>query len=313
MEEIDVVVNSSDLDIAVSVENSIVQEIIEIPVEKRKFGVSIDNVLGNVDENGNYVNPTESFVFDGSGIKKVDLYGFAYAFYHNNAITKLLLPDLESITVESFQSVAESAYYLTEIDIGNVTYNNASSWQSAFRNCFRLTTVKGISGWTTIPLQNACEKMFEGCEALQNTGLSSLTTIDGANSCKEMYKTCISLTHTGLNNLTTIAGPYSCQYMFQGCTNITNIGLDALREINDNYCCQYMFSGCTALTRADFPSLVTVVGNRALGSSTFGGIFDKCTNITEIHFRADAQATIEALDGYANKFGATNATIYFDL
>ena len=29
--------------------------------------------------------------------------------------------------------------------------------------------------------------------------------------------------------------------------------------------------------------------------------------------RADAQSAIEAQSGYSSKFGATNATIYFDL
>jgi len=32
-----------------------------------------------------------------------------------------------------------------------------------------------------------------------------------------------------------------------------------------------------------------------------------------IHFAAANQATIEALSGYSSKFGASSATIYFDL
>ncbi len=278
-----------------------------------KYGASIDNLLGNVDANGKYVRATGSFVFNGSGIKKVDIYGFSYAFYDNDAITKLLLPDLEIVLISSFTSVAEAASYLTEVNIGKTDSINAFAWQNAFRNCALLTTVNGLSGWTTIANQSACERMFEGCKALPTTGISSLTSISGVESCRQMYKACVGLTNTELNNLTTIAGNFSCQYMFQDCTNITSIGLDALMEINDNLCCQNMFDGCTALTRAYFPSLVTVVGKKALGSSAYNGMFNRCTNITEIHFRADAQATIEALDGYANKFGATNCTIYFDL
>jgi hypothetical protein len=44
-----------------------------------------------------------------------------------------------------------------------------------------------------------------------------------------------------------------------------------------------------------------------------GYAFSGCTGITELHFRSDAQTVIEAADSYSYKFGATNATIYFDL
>ena len=283
-----------------------------------KFGVSIDNMLGNVDENGVYVKPTGQVIFDGTGIKTVTYDGpLAYLFYNNDTITKLLLPDLEVAVTSAFVSIAEGASNLTEVNLGKLTGTTESGvFQSAFRNCHNLLIVHGISNWTSISGAGgyACQDMFNGCSSLPNTGLSGITEINGDSACIRMYKDCIALHSTDLDNLTTMDGHSCCQYMFQGCTNITNIGLDALREINNNYCCQYMFSGCTALTRADFPSLVTVVGKRALGSSTFGGIFDKCTNLTEIHFRADAQATIEALDGYASKFGApSTCTIYFDL
>ena len=283
-----------------------------------KFGVSLDNLLGSVDADGNYVKPTGQAVFDGTGIKIVTYYDtLAYLFYKNATITKLLLPDLELAAPSAFVSMAEGASNLTEANLGKLTGARGSTiFQSAFRNCYNLLIVHGISNWTSISgaAGYGCQDMFNGCSRLPNTGLSSLTEINSQQACVRMYKGCIALHSTDLDNLTTMAGGYCCQYMFQDCTNITNIGLDALREINDNYCCQYMFSGCTALTRADFPSLVTVVGKRALGSSTFGGIFYKCNNLTEIHYRADAQATIEALDGYTNKFGApSTCTIYFDL
>lgn len=38
-----------------------------------------------------------------------------------------------------------------------------------------------------------------------------------------------------------------------------------------------------------------------------------CTTCTEIHFKSGTQSLIQGLDGYSDKFGATNATIYFDL
>lgn len=41
--------------------------------------------------------------------------------------------------------------------------------------------------------------------------------------------------------------------------------------------------------------------------------FENCPGITELHFAKASEGTITALDGFGVKFGATNATIAFDL
>lgn len=42
-------------------------------------------------------------------------------------------------------------------------------------------------------------------------------------------------------------------------------------------------------------------------------MIDRNTNVSEIHFRADAKSVIENQSNYSFKFGASDATIYFDL
>ena len=70
---------------------------------------------------------------------------------------------------------------------------------------------------------------------------------------------------------------------------------------------QETFSGTgIAINKVYFPALTTIVGD------ALDGTFCQA-NVQEIHFRTDMQATVEALPAYAQKFGATNATIYFDL
>ena len=70
----------------------------------------------------------------------------------------------------------------------------------------------------------------------------------------------------------------------------------------------YAFYNCSGLTGSiSFPQL-TSIGNDGLASA-----FDGCDGITELHFRADMQSIIESQSGYSDNFGATNATIYFDL
>ena len=198
-----------------------------------KYGVSIDNLLGNVDENGVLQFPTEQFVLDGSGIKDFYYRAMYYKFCYNDALISASFPDLETIS------------------------------------------------------QNyTCYYAFSNCSSLTNTGLQNLKTISGDGTCMHMYEYCMSLTSTGLDNLESITGKAACQTMFYS---------------------------CAGLVRVDFPKLTVVSGTDAMGKDTATGMFRNCTNLAEMHFRADAQATIEGLSGYASKFGAKNATIYFDL
>ncbi len=206
-------------------------KVVEKEVAKTKFGVSIDNLLGNVDANGTLQDSAVPFVFDGTGIKDFAWRALYYKFYKTK-VTEILLSDLVEIS--------------------------------------------------------------------------------GSYACAYAFVDSKNLTSTGLQNLRTISGDSACIYMYQGCDLLTSPGLDNLESITGTNACQTMFYSCV-FTRADFPKLVRVDDAGALGKTTSNGIFRNCIKLVEIHFRADAQAVIESLTGYANKFGASNATIYFDL
>lgn len=93
---------------------------------------------------------------------------------------------------------------------------------------------------------------------------------------------------------------------FSGNSDITSLSFPSLTDISGN--CARMFWGCSSLQSVHFPSLTTVVEQHS-----FTNIFLGCNNLAEIHFKTSIKSIIEGLDGYSEKFGATNATIYFDL
>lgn len=101
-------------------------------------------------------------------------------------------------------------------------------------------------------------------------------------------------------------GNNALQYVFYGHPGVTSVDLSSLTTVGSNGL-NYAFYNCSKLTTISFPSLTSVQ------TSSFYRAFNGCTILTEIHFRADMQATIETLTEYADKFGAMNATIYFDL
>lgn len=72
---------------------------------------------------------------------------------------------------------------------------------------------------------------------------------------------------------------------------------------------QGCWSGCNVITYFYLPKLNSVTG---VACTTY--MFNDCTqNFLEIHFGKENETYIKSLAGYSNKFGATNATIYFDL
>ena len=171
------------------------------PVEKTKFGASVDTWLGDVDENG-VLQPTNvQTALNFAGVKEIGDYGLDSAFYANK--------------------------HITSADFSSVTKIGANGLSSAFN-----------------------------ASSLSSVIFSSLTTID--------------------NNAFVLA--------FNSCQNLTTISFPCLTNVHTN----------------------------GFGSASFNTAF-RLSGIKEIHFRADMQATIEAMSQYANKWGATFATIYFDL
>ena len=136
-----------------------------------------------------------------------------------------------------------------------------------------------------------------------------LTTVGsyGMDSC---FFTCNSLTSVDLSALTTV-GVYGMNGCFPSCVSLTSVDLSALTTVG-SFGLRGCFDSCASLTTISFPSL-TSVQTDSFGTRASNYCFSDCTALTEIHFRADAQTAIEATTGYADKWGATNASIIFDL
>ena len=87
-------------------------------------------------------------------------------------------------------------------------------------------------------------------------------------------------------------------YAFAHCSSLTSIDVSNVTSIGSN-----AFDSCSSLTSIYLPN-VTSIGRNA---------FAHCSSLTSIHFAAKNKETIESLSGFSSKFGATKATIYFDL
>ena len=107
------------------------------------------------------------------------------------------------------------------------------------------------------------------------------------------FSACSSLTSVSLPACTSVR-----EYAFYSCSGLTSVSLPACTSVG-----KYAFGDCSSLTSIDLPAC-TSVGRDA---------FDACDKLAEIHFAAANQSKIEASSSYSSKWGADNATIYFDL
>ena len=122
----------------------------------------------------------------------------------------------------------------------------------------------------------------------------------------ETYEMTSALTQAPALPATTLAD--SCyKSMFSGCSNLTQAPtLPATTVVS--LCYSFMFSNCSNLTQA--PELPAT----ALATNCYYSMFNSCTKVTELHYPASIQndSTFTGMSG-SPKFGATNATVHYDL
>jgi len=170
---------------------------------------------------------------------------------------------------------------------------------------------------TGAPFQNA----FNNANSLVSLSFGALQTIPSGNDYLfyKITSNCYSLTTISYPLLEAILCQRAFGYAFNG-AGVVSVTFPSLKFIDGYYTFDNAFANCPYLQTVSFPSLgipYLAPGfpqpQISIGTYTFQNAFSGCTALTEIHFRADVQSRIEAQAGYSTKWGATNATIYFDL
>lgn len=267
-----------------------------------KYGITIDNLLGEA-SNGSLQRPTGANInLTISGFTKLGQYAMYYQFVRNNAIRSATFSDLTTVD----QSYAmQYAFY------------QATGMVSA--SFPELTEVSGSS---------AMGNAFYGCTSLTSVSFPKLETINTSSTWQYIFYNCSNLTSIDLSKLKIIGQATSdasgsnnrhFYYAFNGCTKLTSITFDSLEAVycNGNGNTYGTFANCNKVKKWYFPKL-TFFGwssgyTNNLRALPIENLFHNCTDTTELHFAAANQAAIQALTGYSVKWGASNATIYFDL
>lgn len=197
---------------------------------------------------------------------------------------------------------------------------------------YSITTYAGGTTTAASPVRTYSSNIFENIVEVKDYALQS------AFEDKNFFTSVI------FTNLETVGEKSAFAQTFKNNTILVNVSFPSLRVLYGyfNYpCFNETFSGCTALTSVSFPALETLaIGSHIYGGTIFSGTFQNCTGLTSmsfpsltsvqsgafslgtfsgctnliaIHFKASIQSQVENMSYYSSKWGATNATIYFDL
>lgn len=233
--------------------------------------------------------------------------GLLRTFYDCDSLTTADTANIKTVANYGMQECFAGSGIINA-DLSGITHVNSYSFSKCYQNCFSLKTAN-LSNVQYVG-QAGLYYCFNGSgvEVLDITSVQEVSYEGLKNVCQNAnsLKTVVGL------ELLEIIRDSGFEYAFYGCTSLTGDFVFTSLATLGSSAFRYGFQGCTSPLRFFFPALTTL-GTNPFGTSSTNSAFRNATGVTEIHFRADMQSQVESLSQYSSKWGATNATIYFDL
>lgn len=283
-----------------------------------KYGVTIDNMLGNIAANGVLQQPTEKFDLNFAGVEDVAKDALQQKFLTNNQIRSVKFPDLKQISGSDALYGTFDWSSIENIDLSSLETISGSNGMREI--CYRnsVLTKVNLSKLKTVSGNSGCYNAFAGASytgEINNIDLSSLETVSGISGCSGMFTAQSNLpaTFNSLPKLKTVSGTSAMNNFLQvnanRSNNITTFSFPILDTITGNSAMAYFFRNRTSLQHVYFNAIKT----SSFGSNTnqFQNLITGITGCT-IHFPSNMEETISGLTGYPN-FGGTSTVLAYDL
>lgn len=314
-----------------------------------KYGVEIDNLLGDTDNQGKLLSPmwsssSSSFSASFNGVTDIS-YNALKSRFANTKCTSLSFPDLLYLNygyaldnVCSYSTVASiSMPELLEI---NAAYAMSSAFAgTALTNVSlpKLTQVYDSIGYCldrcfanintsltasfpelTLLFGTSCAAHLFYFTDLSNQSVAimpKLTEAVGNNVLYQAFHT-TNLSVNPIPNVETIAGLQAMFAAFYG-ASFSSFSFEKLSSlitsrvgVSLGNTLSNCFQNCTNLTTLSFPALTS----QSFGNKTnhFNSMLSGCSNVT-VHFPSNLQSVIGSWPDVTKGFGGTNTTVLFDL
>lgn len=186
------------------------------PEPAEKYGVSIDNFLGDVNENGLLLAPTtKSYELKSDEILRLNA-GSVSTLPKTN-LTAIDLPNLVQWGGFALFQTFNGCTSLTSLKLG-LTSLIPPGMMSSFKNCTGLKSVD-LSKLSDIA-ESSLVTAFEGCTSLEYVNLSGLREITSQDGMQQTFKGCTSLKYIDMSNLSSIPNSGAVVEMFLSCTSL---------------------------------------------------------------------------------------------
>ena len=283
----------------------VIKETIYLP--KEKCGLTIDNFVGDVDEEGTLSSPEKAlgaeYIFN--GVKTIAAGALNGTFRNNENVKKISFPDLETISGnKACFELAMNASNLESFEAPKLEVIDGD-FGYALNSARQLKEIK-FPSLRHITKNGSMTYFCYACYGVELIDLSSLEIIEG--NLHEWIYNLSNVSEIRLDSLR-IYNPSTSNYVFENLSKIKKIDFPSLEE----FLVQgqsFVYGSFPLLEEINFPKL-TVFHVNGFSSSMFSS--SVASRVFDIHFRADVREQVENMPAYSNKFGATNANIYFDL
>lgn len=283
-----------------------------------RFGVSLNTFVGKVNERGEYEANTDPFVFNGEGIKQIAGF-FAPNFSGVSNLVGFYMNDLEIITDGALQNTCQNSG-VVDFGLNSLVEIRYAGATQLFDGC--LLEEAHVDKLVRIDGDYAAQRMFgghwDGASVLKKASMNNLEYISGYYAANSLFAYNHQLDEILLPKLRIIRGEMAAYFMMEQ-TALKTYTFESLEEATGRACLAGLFDNCPELESVYFPKLQivdeTVFSERYDWSPDYPyqNAFGNCPKLREIHFRADMEDVIKGLFGYAQKWGAEQAQIIFDL
>jgi len=303
-----------------------------IPSGGKKYNITIDDILGNIDENGAYHEPATQADIIFTGLKSfADEYCMMYEFARHPDIRTVSFPDLEDVNKrECLEAAFLGCSNLTSVSFPKLTTVSA---YSGMKEMLALTSITSLNlGLVTDIEDNGLNSVCNNCSTLTSINFDSLQNVSSqgmyyafrfCNITEARFPSLVNIYSQGFQvvladnvNLTSVSLPALKKVAYRGLnsafsnTALTSMTFPSLDTIDARECFYYCFYNCPSLTSVSFPALKST----SFGTYTnqFSSMLPGVTGCT-VHFPSNLQSVIGSWADVTAGFGGTNTTVLFDL
>lgn len=284
-------------------------------------------------------NKTNNFTFSAKNLKTISGSNVIEYTFQASYLTSIDLSGVENVTgSNAMRYMASNCQKLTDIRFGDNLTSLSGSYCA--QQAFYYAPYTGEIHLDKLKtLGNYALSQFLQYSRIRKFSANALEQVTKNYALQSALQACSFLEDAEFNSLKKITGSYALQSLFSTDAGYTKAEpFPALEEINGSNCLNQTFRE-TGQTELIFRNLKKILGttpmyymcynnknlkkvyfyaleqvsNTAFGNGNYQWAWYGCTNVEEIHFPAGVQSQIEATAGYSTKWGATNASILFDL